>query len=200
MCGGMEDHIWMILLHDTRDPVRISAGADERHEIELRMLHQKLLLDAVGIVLIDIEDDELLRGMTCDLAAELGTDGATASCHENGLALNHVEDFVVIDLDWFPPEEVEDIDIAELADADLAIHELVDAWNGFQLAARFLTDVEDLGALFCAGRRNRIDNFCHFILLHSIEDVMARADDGDAIEHTALLIGIIVDEADGITL
>ena len=74
MRGCMKDHVRLVLLHHTADTVRVPAGADEGHEVQLRVLHEELLLDAVGVVLIDVEDDELLRLVACDLAAELRAD------------------------------------------------------------------------------------------------------------------------------
>ena len=74
MCGRMEDHVRLILLHHAADTVRVPAGADEGHEVQLRVLHDELLLDAVRVVLIDVEDDELLRLVACDLTAELRAD------------------------------------------------------------------------------------------------------------------------------
>lgn len=200
MCGRMENHVRLILLHHAADAVRVPAGADEGHEVQLRVLHEELLLDAVRIVLVNVEDDELLRLVACDLTAELGADGSATASDEDGLPLDHAEDFFVVDLDRFTAEEVEDVDVAELADADFAVDELVDARDGFQLTATLLTDVEDLRAL-CSGRgRDRIDDFRDLVLLYGTENVVSGADDRDAVEDAALLVQVVVDQADRIAL
>ena len=191
--GCMEDHIRLILLHHTADTVRVSAGADERHEVQLRVLHEELLLDAVSIVLIDVEDDELLRLVACDLTAELGADRSATTGDEDRLPLDHAEDFFIVDLDRFTTEEVEDVDVAELADADFAVDELVDARDSLQPAAALLTDIEDLRALFGGRGRDRIDDFRDLVLLYSVEDVVSCADDRDAVENAALLVRVVVD-------
>ena len=200
MCGCMEDHVRFILLHHTADTVRVPAGADQGHEVQLRVLHEELLLDAVGIVLVDVEDNELLRLVTCDLAAELGADGSATAGDEDGLPLDHAEDFFVVDLDRFTTEEVEDVDVAELADADFAVDELVDAWDGLQLTAALLADVEDFCALFGGRGRDRIDDFRDLVLLYGVEDVVSGADDRDTVEDAALLIRVVVDQTDRIPL
>ncbi len=200
MCGCMEDHVRLILLHHTADTVGVPAGADEGHEVQLRVLHEEFLLDAVRVVLIDVEDDELLRLVACDLTAELRADRSTTAGDEDGLPLDHTEDFFVVDLDRFTTEEVEDIDVAELADTDFAVHELVDARDGLQLTAALLTDVEDLRAFFSGRGRDRIDDFRDLVLLYGAEDVVSCADDRDAVEDAALLVRVVVDQADRIAL
>ena len=196
----MENHVRLILLHHAADTVRVPAGADEGHEVQLRVLHEELLLDAVRVILIDVEDDELLRLVACDLTAELRADRSATAGDEDGLPLDHAEDFFVVDLDRFTAEEVEYVDVAELADADFAVDELVDARDGLQLAAALLTDVEDLRALFGGRGRDRIDDFRDLVLLYGVEDVVSCADDRDAVEDAALLVRVVVDQADRIPL
>ena len=200
MCSRMEDHVRLVLLHHTADTVGVPAGADEGHEVQLWVLHEELLLDAVRVVLIDVEDDELLRLVACDLTAELRADRSATAGDEDGLPLDHAEDFFVVDLDRFTTEEVEDVDIAELADADFAVDELVDARDGLQLTAALLTDVEDLRALFGGRGRDRIDDFRDLVLLYGVEDVVSGTDDRDTVEDAALLVQVVVDEADRIAL
>ena len=200
MCGRMEDHVRLVLLHHAADAVRVPTGADEGHEVQLRVLHDELLLDAVCVVLIDVEDDELLRLVACDLTAELRADRSATAGDEDGLPLDHAEDFFVVDLDRFTTEEVEDVDVAELADADFAVDELVDARDGLQLTAALLTDVEDFCALFGGRGRDRIDDFRDLVLLYGTEDVVSGADDRDAVEDAALLVQVVVDQADRIAL
>lgn len=200
MCGRMEDHVRLILLHHTADTVGVPAGADEGHEVQLRVLHEELLLDAVRVVLIDVEDNKLLRLVAGDLTAELGADGSATAGDEDGLPLDHAEDFFVVDLDRFTAEEVEDVDVAKLADADFAVHELVDARDGLQLTAALLTDIENLRALFSGRSRDRIDDFGNLVLLYGVEDVVSCADDRHAVEDAALLVRVVVDQADRIAL
>lgn len=200
MCGRMEDHVRLVLLHHAADTVGVPAGADEGHEVQLRVLHEELLLDAVRVILVDVEDNELLRLVACDLTAKLGADGSATAGDEDGLPLDHAEDFFVVDLDRFTTEEVEDVDIAELADADFAVHELVDARDGLQLTAALLTYIEDLRALFGGRGRDRIDDFRDLVLLYGVEDVVSCADDRDTVEDAALLVRVVVDQADRITL
>ena len=59
---SMEDDVRLILLHYGIDPVSISYRTDECYEIKgIFVLTKELLLDLISIILIDIEDNELLR-------------------------------------------------------------------------------------------------------------------------------------------
>ena len=63
------------------DPVGVPDGADEHHQVQVRILLLQLQLDVVGVVFVDIKDDQLLRVMACHLAAQLASDGAASPGH-----------------------------------------------------------------------------------------------------------------------
>ena len=90
---------------------------------------EKLLLDVIGVVFIDVEDDEMLRVMGRDLPAELRADGAAAARDEDDLAGELVEDFIHVDFDGLPSEQVFDFDLLEGADGHFATGELNESWN-----------------------------------------------------------------------
>mgnify|MGYP002337785338 CR=1 FL=1 len=55
-------------LHDART---VAHGADEHNQIQLRMRAPQLHLDVVGVIFVDIENDEPLRPLCRRLTAEL---------------------------------------------------------------------------------------------------------------------------------
>lgn len=73
----MVDDVRAISAEDILDAFRIAYRSDQHYQIQRRILTDQLLLDRIGIVLIDIDDDQLLRLMTGDLPAQLASDGST---------------------------------------------------------------------------------------------------------------------------
>ena len=96
MRGGVEDDIRMIFLHDALHASCVAHGSDQRHQVELRTCPLQLLLDGVGVVLIDIEDDQHPRIRLGDLPAELAADGTAAARHQDGLSFQGRQDLFVI--------------------------------------------------------------------------------------------------------
>lgn len=81
----MKYDIWFVFLHDGTNAVRIADRSDQNFQIQaVAVFSAKLLLDFVGIVLIHVKDDQFLWMRCCDLSAELASDGASASCHQQG--------------------------------------------------------------------------------------------------------------------
>ena len=87
---------------DLKHPSAVADGADEGHEVQVREGILQLVLDVIGVVLIDIEDDELLRVMGRDLAAELGADGPAAARDQDGLAAEEVINLLHLGADHLP--------------------------------------------------------------------------------------------------
>ena len=73
MCCRMVNDVRTVPAEDILDAFRITYGSDEHDQIQCRILTDQLLLDRIGIVLIDIDDDQLFRLMTGDLPAQLWT-------------------------------------------------------------------------------------------------------------------------------
>ena len=68
---GVEDQVWLILPHHVLHPVGVAHGTDEHLEIQLRVIAFQLLLNVVGVVFVDVHDDELPGIVLDDLAAQL---------------------------------------------------------------------------------------------------------------------------------
>ncbi|CDA99966.1 unknown [Firmicutes bacterium CAG:65] len=75
----MVDDVRTISAEDILDAFRIADRGDQHYQIQCRILTDQLLLDRIGIVLIDIDDDQLFRLMTGDLPAQLAADGPAAT-------------------------------------------------------------------------------------------------------------------------
>ena len=125
----------------------VAHGADQRDEIKLRAGVVQLLLDVVGVVFVNIKDDEPFRRKARDLAAQLAADAAAAARDEHGLAAEVPPDLGEIGLHLVAAEQVLDLHVADLFGADLAACQLVKARQDLELAARALADLNDLARI-----------------------------------------------------
>ena len=94
----MVDDVRTISAEDILDAFRIAYRSDQHYQIQRRILTDQLLLDRIGVVLIDIDDDQLFRLMTGDLPAQLASDGSATTGDQYDLILHIVQDFFRIDL------------------------------------------------------------------------------------------------------
>ena len=70
------------------DARTVPHGADDNFEVQgVAVAHFHLILQVVGVVLINIEHDDAFRVEARDLPAELAADGTAAARDENGLIL-----------------------------------------------------------------------------------------------------------------
>ena len=192
---SVEDDVRMIRLHDALHASCIADGPDEGHQVEPRIRPPQLLLDGIGIIFIYIEDDQRLRIGFGDLPAELAADGSAAPGHQDVLPFQSGQDLVIIDLYLGAPQQVGNLHVPELADADFSVDQLVGRRYGLQLAARVLAYVED-GLLVRPGRgRDRIDDAGDPVLLYFLLDVVPVAHDRHALQHPSFFIQVVIDHA-----
>ena len=69
MCSCMIHDIRSICLENAVNTLFVTHRCDQYHQIQLRILADQLLLDVISIIFIDIQDDQLLRMMGCQLSA-----------------------------------------------------------------------------------------------------------------------------------
>ena len=96
MGGSVVDDLGMVLFKDLEDTAAVADGTDQGHEVEIWILLAQFQLDGVGVVLVDIKDDELLRVVASHLAAELRTDTPTAARDKDHLAVDELENLAQI--------------------------------------------------------------------------------------------------------
>ena len=176
-------------------PSAVADGADEGHEVEVRMGIAELVLDIIGVVFIDVKDDELLWVMRRDLAAELRADTSAAAGDEDGLPAYEVIDLLHLGTDLIPAEKVLDRDILHVGDGDLALGKLGDAGHDLELGIRLLADVQDVTALFQGGAGDGEVDLLDLVLRDVFQDALAAAYHGDAVDEAAPLVRVVVDDA-----
>jgi len=196
MGRGVIDDLGMVLLKNLEHAAAVADGADEGHEVEIRILLSQLQLDGVGVVFVDIENDQLLRVVPRDLAAELRTDAPAAARDEDDLAVDEVIDLVKIGGDGLAAQKVLDGDVPELRDGDLAVDELVIPGEHLHLTAGLVADAEDFLPVLPRHAGHGEEDLRYLILLDILEDRLSSADDGDALDGAVPLVGVVVDDAD----
>ena len=195
--GGVIDDLWMVLLKDLEHAAAVADGADEGHEVEIRILLAQLQLDGVGVVFVDIEDDELLRMVPGHLAAELRADAPAPAGDEDDLAVDEVINLVKVGGDGFAAQKVLDGNVPEFRDRDLTVDELVIPGEHLHLTAGLVADTEDFLPVFPRHAGYGEKDLRHLILLDILKDRLSSADDGDALDGAVPLVGVVVDDADG---
>ena len=113
MRGGMIDDLGMILLKHLEDTPAVADGTDEDHQIQIRILLSQFQLDGVGVVFVDIEDDQLLRVVARDLTAELRADAPSPARDKDDLAVNKLEYLAQIRRNGLAPQKVLNGDVLE---------------------------------------------------------------------------------------
>ena len=192
VCGCMVDDIRPVFAENPVDPLHIPDRSNQNHKIKLRVFTLQLLLDVIGAVLIDINDDQLSRAMSRDLTAQLRSDGAASAGDTDHLSLYIADDRINIDLHRISSEEILHLNIVQLGDADLAVYQLVNSGERAHLALRLLADVKNSLQL-CSGKgRDGNDDLVNVVFLHGCRNLISSADDLDALnEFAPLVLGII---------
>ena len=194
------DDLRPVIGKNLEHPSAVADGADEGHKIQVREGVLQLVLDVIGVVFVDVKDDELFRMMGRDLAAELRADASAAARDEDGLAAYEVIDLLHLGADLVPAEKVLDRDILHDGDGDFSLGELGDAGHDLELGVRLLADVQDVAALLESGAGNGEVNLLDLILRHIFQDAFAAADHGDAVDKAAPLVRVVVHDADDLLL
>ena len=101
----------------------------------------QLLLDVVGIVLINIHDDEQPGAITGNLTAQLGADGAAAARNHTHLPLDKGGDIAVVELDGIAPQKILDPDLLHLVEQGSVLQHGVHIGQGLDPTSRGGTDL-----------------------------------------------------------
>ena len=192
----MVDDVRMIPPEDVLHPLFVADGADQHHQIQVPVGPPQLLLDVVGVVLIDVEDNQAAGVVGGNLAAQLAADGAAAAGDQDRLALDVAGDLVQIDLDAVAAQQVLDLHIADLLNVHAARGNVRQGRDHLGLTAGLLADFENLALLLRRRRGDGEDDLLDVVAVGHLADVRPGANDGNAADGAADLLTVVVDEAD----
>ena len=167
-----------VLLKNHLHLVVIPDGRDQRDKIEISAVfaHQ-LLLDLIGAVLVDIDDDHLLGLIGGDLTHQLAADGTAAARHHADLAGDERAYLVFVKFDRLSAEQILYFDFLSLRDQLLTVAEEQFAEVGDHLDFTLCLGavIEDLALfLFLAGG-DRHDDILNSLFLADFWDLGGRS-------------------------
>ena len=107
----------------------ISHRTDQHYQIQFRIIPLQFLLNVIGIIFINIKDDQLLGLMSCDLTAKLASNGTASTGDQHYLSRHIPHDTLHLSVNGFSSQQILNLHIAELGDTDLPVHQLIDSWQ-----------------------------------------------------------------------
>ena len=180
---------------DLFHPLFIPDRADEGYQIQIRIFFLQLQLDAVGIVFVDVQNDQLLRVVQGRLTAELAADGTASPGNQDHFVLDICPDLVHFQPDGIPAQQILDLHFPEHGYIHLLVHHLVDAGQHQDLAGGLLADLQQFPAFVRRQGGNGDDNLFYLVLFHHGRNVFLAPHYRDALKPGADLFWIIVDDA-----
>ena len=125
MGGGVEHHVGLVGIEQQLQPPGIPDGADLCAEGQIpAVLVQQLLLDVVGVVLVNIEDDQPFGMVLDDLAAQLAADGAAATGDQHGTPGQQARHGGNVQLNGIPAQQILDPHLPQLLADGLPVDQL----------------------------------------------------------------------------
>lgn len=195
--GRMEDDRRLVLLHHGFETHDIPDRTDQDLEVETwAILAEQFLLQLVGIVLIDVEDDQAARFERQDLAAELRTDRAAAAGDHDHLVFQVTGNVHGIKDDFFAPEQILDLDFLDIGDAHFAVNDLRQHGQHAQGAAGFGADVDQFAHGLARSAGNRQNDLVNSVFPDGSLYGLASADDRHMVERQAVFAFIVIDQDD----
>ena len=79
MCGCMKNNFGPVFSKNSHDPLLIPYRTDQHDQIQLWISELKLHLQFIGVVFINIKNDQLFWMISGNLSAQFAADGATAA-------------------------------------------------------------------------------------------------------------------------
>ena len=196
----MVNDLRLIGLEHLENTPAVTNGADQNGKIEVRISLAQFHLNIVRIVLIDIEDDQLLRTVRGDLPTEFAADGAAAAGDKNALPVDKTKYLIQIRSDRSTAQKVLDGNVLHRADRHLTRDQLIQTGKLFELAVRFAADVQNIPLILCRCAGNCQEDLVNMILLDIFQNIVAPADNRNAFKVSSLFIEIVVDDADNLVL
>ena len=203
---SVENYFWVILLENLVHAEVVANTCDKRHEVQaLPVFHDQFLLNIVGVVFVDINDDDHLRIVLGNLAHQFATDTTTTAGHHTNLVFDVGANVLVIEFNGVSTEQVFDLDVTDLccevcsAFTDIrSVQKRSDKRKHFDrksgLAAKFQNLLTVLRRATRNGKKNRFD----FFELGYLRDIACATSDQDVPNILANFIAVIVDKANRI--
>ena len=195
----VENHLGAQAAEQSVHLLGVAHRGDEHFQVQLvAVFAAQLLLDGVGVVLVDVHDDEH-RGLAAgDLAAQLGADGPAAAGDHDALAAHQLGDEAG-KLHLVPAQKVFHLHVADAAGKVLAVGDhLHDVRQNFHVALGAVADGQHPAAILLVHGGDGQQDGLNFAALHQLGDVLGGAHDLHAHDVAALLFRRVVHAADDV--
>ncbi len=177
--------------------VAVADVGDHRDARRKAALVDELTLDLEQGRLALVDENQPLAADAGDLPAELRSDRPTRAGDEHRLVDDVRRHRFEIHLDLLSPENVLDLDRAELpAEVDVAGNELVQPWERLDGDAFGARRVDDTLPCLTRSRRHRDEHLVRVLLAQDAAQIVGPAENADAVHAKPLLPRIVVDETD----
>ena len=191
----VKDNRWPICFENGFQLIVIPYGTDEHAQSVRAVFSRQLLLQVVGVVLVNIKDNQLRRLLGHDLTAKLRTDGTAAARYQDDFVSDKGLDAVLVDLYGLPADQILQVDFPQI----LAHHSRQgrrDFRQNPHAAAGIAAQLDEFALVGRLCRWNGDDNLFNFIFGSGAFDHLPVADDFDAAYVLVLFVRIVVDDAD----
>ena len=115
VCGCMEYDFWMVSFENLVHTEIVSDTCDEGHKVQrTSIFHDQFLLDIVGVVFVDIDNDNLFRIVLCYLSNKFTSDATATTGHHANFLFDICTNVLVVELDGVTTKQVFNFNVANL--------------------------------------------------------------------------------------
>ena len=176
----------------------VAHAADQNKQIKGGVFSLQLLFYIVGVVFVNVENNQPFGVMAGNLAAELASDRAAPARHEHGFIFDISHNLVEVDAYLLPSEEILYLHFAELGNGDLTVGELVNSGQNLDGKHTVLTAVDDLALrLFVDGGHGHED-FVRTVLFSQLRQLGGVSRNLYAADLFSELRRVVVRDTDGL--
>ena len=191
----MEHHLGTVIVKELVNPLLFPDGGNLHPEVQgVAVFPQQLLLDVIGIVLVNVQDNQLPGVMPGNLPAQLAADGAAAAGDQHHLAGEKFGNRLRIQLHRSSAQQVLNGHVLHLGQAHLTVYQLVQSRQHPHPAGGFLAQLQNLRLGLGRGGGNGKDNLGNPIPLHRLENVIPAAYNGHTVEKFSLFGRVVVND------
>ena len=173
----------------------VADVGDEGSDLDLGARPAELAVDLEEGDLGALDEQEPGGLEAGHLARELGADRAARAGHHDALAGQELAELGLVEVDRLAAEQVLDLDVADPGHLDLALQDLVEAGDDPDADLDLPAETDQPQDLLAGDLGDRDDDLRDAELLDEAGQVFRRAEDAEAVDDGALLLGIVVDEA-----
>ena len=197
VCSRMVYDLRLVPAHDLIHPVIVPDRGNQRYKIQtVPILHFQLLLNIIGIIFVNIHNDNLPGLIPCNLAHQLRADGPAAAGNHTDLSADECPDILIVELNGLPSQQILHPDVMDLAQqAAFLKDQLADKGHNLHRKIGLCTDIQNALPFILQTGGNSKNNLLNLQLFRILEEFIRGANHRHIPDHTADLGCIIVNNA-----